>query len=72
MKNKSLIILVSLLAVFICLILLVLLFCAVKPEFLVVLSFVIGMVTGICTAFLILGLRNTIRDRRAKREKAQS
>lgn len=72
MKNKALIIIVSFLAVVICLILSVLLFYGVKPEFLVILSFVIGIVTGICVAFLILGLRNIIRDRRVKRKQAQS
>jgi capsular polysaccharide biosynthesis protein len=67
MKNKTLIIIVSFLAVIICLILALLLFYSVKPEFLVILSFVIGIVTGVCIAFLILSLKKTIQDKRLKK-----
>ena len=66
MKNKSLIIIVSFLAVIICLILATLLFYSVPPDFLVILSFTIGVVTGICILALIISLRNIIRSKRLK------
>jgi uncharacterized membrane protein YgaE (UPF0421/DUF939 family) len=49
-----------------------LLFYSVKPESLVILSFVIGIVTGICVVFLILSLRNIIRDKKAQKSQSQS
>jgi hypothetical protein len=66
MKNNTLIIATSILAVVICLILAALLFYAVRPESLVILAFAIGIITGICILALIISLRNKIW---AKREK---
>ncbi len=66
MKNKSLIIVVSLLAVLICLTITTLLFYSVPPDFLIILSFAIGVVTGVCILALIISLRNIIREKRLK------
>jgi hypothetical protein len=68
MKNKALIIGVSFLAVIICLILTVLLFYAVKPVSLIILSLTIVVITGICIAFLILGIVNNIRNKGTEKE----
>ena len=68
MKNKSVIV-ASFLAVLICIILSVLLFFVVTPGFLIVLSFIIGTITGICITGLVLYLVNVIRDRRPENEK---
>jgi hypothetical protein len=70
MKNKALIIGVSFLAVIICLILTALLFYAVKPVSLIILSFSIGVITGICIAFLVLGIINNIKNKRTEKEKS--
>jgi hypothetical protein len=64
MKNKSLIIITAMLAVFICLIITALLFYKVTPSSLIILAFTIGTVTGICIAFLILSLAPIIKARR--------
>jgi hypothetical protein len=66
MKNKSLITIVSFLAVLICLIITTLLFYSVPPDFLIILSFTIGVVTGVCILALIINLRNVIRGKKAK------
>ena len=71
MKNKSLIIIVSFLAVIICLILAALLFYAVTPAFLIILSFTIGVITGICIAALIHNLADNIRIKRLKNQPTQ-
>jgi len=68
MKNKTLIIVVSFLAVIICLILTALLFYAVKPVSLIILSLTIGVITGICIAFLILSIIRNIRNKRSEKE----
>jgi high-affinity Fe2+/Pb2+ permease len=67
MKNKTLIIVVSFLAVIICLILTALLFYAVKPVSLIILSLTIGVITGICIAFLILSIIRNIRNKRSEK-----
>jgi len=69
MKNKTLIIIVSFLAVLICLIMIVLLFYAVTPRFLVILSFTIGVITGVCISSLIKYLINIIKIKRSINEK---
>jgi hypothetical protein len=65
MKNKNLILIVSFLAVFICLIMTGLLFYSVKPSFLIVLSLTIGLVSGACITLLIHNLINTFRTRKS-------
>jgi multisubunit Na+/H+ antiporter MnhE subunit len=65
MKNKSLIVTVSILAVIICLILAALLFYPVAPDSLVIISFTIGVVTGVCIAALIRNLTYIIRNKKA-------
>jgi hypothetical protein len=67
MKNRTLIIALSFLAVLICLLLIMLLFYTVPPSLLIVLALTIGMITGICTAFLIIGLVRNIRNKRAEK-----
>lgn len=62
MKNKTLIIIVSFLAVSICLIMIVLLFYSVAPRFLIILSFTIGTITGVCIATLIHNLVKKIKN----------
>ena len=62
MKNKTLIILLSFLAVSICLIMIVLLFYSVAPRFLIILSFTIGTITGVCIATLIYNLVKKIKN----------
>ena len=69
MQNKTLIIIVSFLAVLICLIITALLFYSVAPESLIILSFTIGVVTGVCILALIINLRNIIRTKRLKNGK---
>jgi hypothetical protein len=66
MENKSLIIITSVLTVIICLIITALLFYKVTPSSMIILAFSIGIVTGVCIAFLILNLANIIRTRRLK------
>ncbi len=66
MKNKILITVVSFLAVLICLLLALLLFYSVPTEFFIILSFAIGVVTGVCTLAMIINLRNLIREKRLK------
>ncbi|MGD0341526.1 MAG: hypothetical protein ABSA76_07455 [Bacteroidales bacterium] len=71
MKNKTLIIIASFLAVIICLIMTLLLFYAVPPKSLVILSFTIGIITGVFIAFLILSLINILKNNRSRKEHAQ-
>jgi len=66
MKNNILIILVALLAVLICLVLVVLLFYAVTPRFLLVLSVAVGIITGVFITVLTQTLVKNIRNKRAK------
>jgi uncharacterized membrane protein YgaE (UPF0421/DUF939 family) len=66
MKNKTLIIAVSFLAVIICLIISAFLFYRVSPASLITLSFTIGVVTGICILALVISLRDIIRAKRLK------
>jgi hypothetical protein len=68
MKNKKLIIIASFLAVLICFIITALLFYSVPPDFLIILSFAVGIVTGVCILALILNLRDIIRVKRIKKE----
>jgi FtsH-binding integral membrane protein len=68
MKNKSVVIIASFLAVLICLIISTLLFFAVTPAFLIMLSFVIGTITGVCITALIMYMVNNIRNRRSEKE----
>jgi high-affinity Fe2+/Pb2+ permease len=70
LKNKTLIIIVSFLAVIICLILIALLFYAVKPASLIILSLTIGVITGICIAFMGLGIVKNIKNKRSEKEKS--
>ncbi len=69
MKNKTLIIVVSLLAVLICLIMIELLFYAVTPRFLIVLSLTIGIITGVFITILIQTLVKNIKNKRVKNVK---
>jgi hypothetical protein len=64
MKNKSLILIVSFLAVIICLIITTLLFYSVKPTLLIFLSLIIGLISGACITLLIHNLINSIRIKR--------
>jgi hypothetical protein len=68
MRNKSVIIISSVLAVLICIIISTLLFFAVTPGFLIIVSFVIGTITGVCITGLILYVINNIRNRRSENE----
>ncbi len=70
MKNKTLIIIVSFLAVLICLIVAALLFYPVAPDSLIILSFTIGVVTGVCTDALIRNLSYIIRTNRLNKTKS--
>lgn len=69
MKDKKIIIVTAFLAVLICLIITMLLFFDVKPRFLVILAFTIGVITGVCISALILYLANTIKSQRSAIEK---
>jgi hypothetical protein len=64
MKNKKVIIIASFLAVLICLIMTTLLFFAVTPTFLIVLSLAIGIITGVCITLLIHNLVNIVKAKR--------
>jgi NhaP-type Na+/H+ or K+/H+ antiporter len=66
MRNRSLIVIVSILAVIICLIISALLFYPVAPDSLIILSFAIGVVTGVCIAALIRSLTIIIRNKKAE------
>jgi NhaP-type Na+/H+ or K+/H+ antiporter len=68
MKDKRIIILASLLAVLICLIITGLLFFVVTPGLLIILSFTIGVVTGVCIMALVLYMVKNIRNRRSENE----
>lgn len=68
MKNKSLITMVALLAVLICLTLALLLFYAVKPSFLIVLAFFVGLLTGIFITAIIYNLINNFKNKGSKRK----
>jgi hypothetical protein len=72
MKDKKLIITISFLAVLICLIMITLLFYAVPPRFLIILSFTIGTVTGMCIILLIQYLVSIIKTKRSKNEQTSS
>jgi uncharacterized RDD family membrane protein YckC len=61
MKDKKIIIVTAFLAVLICLIITMLLFFAVTPVFLVILSFTIGVITGVCITSLIHHLTKIIK-----------
>jgi uncharacterized membrane protein len=67
MKNKIFIVIVSFLAVLICLIITVMLFYAVPPGFLVVASFAVGVVTGVCILAMIINLRKMISEKRLEK-----
>jgi len=69
MKDKKIIIISSFLAVLICLVITALLFFAVTPRFLVILSFTVGIITGVCITALILYLINNIKNKRSENEK---
>jgi hypothetical protein len=64
MKDKKIIIITAFLAVLICIIVTTLLFYAVTPRFLVILSFTIGIITGVCITSLINYLVNSIKNKR--------
>lgn len=66
MKNKILIIVLSLLAVLICLIMIELLFYSVTPRFLIILSLTIGIITGVFITILIQTLVKNIKNKRLK------
>ena len=65
-KDKKVIIIASLLAVIIWLIMTILLFYVVPPGFLIILSFTIGVITGICITFLINTFLNIIKIKRSE------
>jgi O-antigen/teichoic acid export membrane protein len=69
MKNKILITVVSFIAILICLIITILLYYSVPPESLIIMSFVVGIVTGVCILAMIINLRNHIREKRLKDSK---
>jgi len=66
MKNKKIIIIASFLAVLICLIMTALLFHAVTPTSLIILSFTIGIISGVCITLLIHNLINILKIRKSK------
>jgi FtsH-binding integral membrane protein len=69
MKDKKIIIISAFLAVLICLIITALLFIAVTPRFLVILSFTIGVLTGVCITSLINYMVNNIKNKRSDNDK---
>jgi hypothetical protein len=69
MKNKGIIVIASLLAVIVCLIITVLLFYPVEPNSLIIISFIIGVITGVCIAALIRNMTNIIKAKRPSKEK---
>ena len=69
MKNKRLIIITSFLAVLICLIMIMLLFFAVTPGFLIILSLTIGIVTGVCITSFEYNLAGMVNIRKPEDEK---
>ena len=66
MKNTGLIVILSFLAVIICLIISVMLFYSVKPSLLILLAFSVGAISGVCITLLILNLINRKSERRKK------
>jgi hypothetical protein len=60
MKNRNLIVIISFLAVIICLIITVLLFFAVKPRLLIDLALMIGFISGVCVTLLVLNIIKNI------------
>jgi zinc transporter ZupT len=64
MKNKNLIIIMSFLAVLICLIITVLLFYSVPATMLIILTLIIGFISGVCVTLLIHNLINMIRRKK--------
>jgi hypothetical protein len=72
MKDKKVIIVASLAAVIICLMMTALLFFAVTPKFLIILSFITGIITGVCITSLIYHIINTVKTKRSKNEKTLS
>ncbi|MBK7132819.1 MAG: hypothetical protein IPH69_08370 [Bacteroidales bacterium] len=65
MKNKNLIIIMSFLAVLICLIITVLLFYSVPATMLIILTLIIGFISGVCVTLLVHNLINMIRRKKA-------
>jgi hypothetical protein len=65
MKSRNLIIIVSFLAVIICLIMIALLFFAVTPTLLILLSLTIGFISGACITLLVHNLINIIKNKRS-------
>jgi hypothetical protein len=66
MKNKSLIIIVALLAVFICLTISVMLIYSVRPSLLIILTLGIGVVTGILSTLIIQNVTNILKNGRSE------
>jgi RsiW-degrading membrane proteinase PrsW (M82 family) len=66
MKNKTLIIVVSFVAVIICLIFPILLLYSVQPKFLVILSFTVGIIAGALITLLIISLIGILKNKRSK------
>lgn len=67
MKNKSLIVIIAFLTVLICIIVSLLLFFAAKPSLLIMISFTIGLISGVCITLLIYNLINNIKIRRSEK-----
>jgi hypothetical protein len=68
MKYRALIIIVAFIAVLICLILVVSLFLVVTPRFMIVLSLIVGIITGVFMTVLIQTLVKNIRNKRLNNE----
>jgi multisubunit Na+/H+ antiporter MnhE subunit len=72
MKNINLIVIASFLAVIICLIMSLLLFYSVTPTSLIIVSFTIGFISGVCVTLLIHNLINIFKSKRLKNEQTKS
>jgi len=72
MENKNLIIIASFLAVIICIIMSLLLFYTVTPTSLIIISFTIGLISGVCITLLIHNLINIFKVKRSKSKQTQS
>lgn len=68
MKNRFIVIIVASITVLICIILVVSLFFAVTPRFLITLSLTVGIITGVFMTILIQSLVKNIRNRKLKNE----
>lgn len=66
MKDKRMIILTSVFTVLICLMLAMLLFFVVTPALLIILSFSIGVVTGVCITSFIQYFKHLFRINRSE------